>query len=980
MSLIVQPYLWIASDDNNEKLVLKAWCHVKDTSERALVRIYDYKVPLLIKFRRMSNGNKMTRKNIHDWYEALCKYLSSREPHAPYKYSFKELTPFINYRSSKSEFIELRFTSLNAVRHCANFLKKYPVRIKGKFDRLVEVNVEVYEDHIPVQNKFLTENNQRYCQWFSISTDLLSNPKISKLEHEYTCKKKEINLLCPEETENYIANPTIASFDIETYSDVDNAMPKAENFEHVCYMISVVIRRIGTPLSETKKYLLTTVPCSKDDDYIVETFEDAEENAEVAMIKRMVDIFNEADPTFITGHNIGGFDFPYIDRRLYNFTEGGEWPSLSLLKKEKTFLKRDSWESSAHFVDSMLLCNEGRFCLDMLTYVKMQQYKLPNYKLDTIAQHFMNVGKDPITHTDIFKAYKCGDPNQVGVVGKYCVKDSFLIAQLIEKLNIWSFLVEVANNATVSVADVYLRGEQPKILGAIYPLAKQNGFAVKSRGAPPDVGGYKGAYVVQPLAGLYEHIATFDFNSMYPNIIIDFNICFTTLVNKNTKIDEEKVNIFEWTETDEKTGEVTVHKHRFIKREFYIGILPKICKNFLTMRKNIRKQISPDNQEVINMILDAKQKALKVLANTVYGALGYAKQSGKITLLEGAETICYIGRKLIKESGKIVEDELNGKVVYGDTDSIMVDIGLGDPDKRKELCDFYKIEEDENLYTTNYNICKQVGKMISDRLPEHMILDLECISMRALYMRKKRYCYWKYDKNGKLDDKLSMKGIELVRRDNCGLLQEMYKTILDMVIREKPDFNKVYTYVDTIIGRLKADLIPYDKLALSASIGKVYDKKSTYSLAVFKRRMKKEYDKDMKVGERFRYIIVKTNSPKISEKMILYDDIYLTLEDRPDICKETYIKKKLGASIDKLLFTIFYRDNPDEEFEKKCECGKDSESIVFPCRHKFSCLECIENYTNCLVCTKKIKKYIEDDICIGFNERREKYAYIRNMI
>jgi DNA polymerase elongation subunit (family B) len=164
-----------------------------------------------------------------------------------------------------------------------------------------------------------------------------------------------------------------------------------------------------------------------------------------------------------------------------------------------------------------------------------------------------------------------------------------------------------------------------------------------------------------------------------------FNICYTTLLEKETEIEDEKVSHFyidmDASEVDDgkedesaidelndkkesNEGKIQAH-HRFVKKDVYEGVLPRLVSKLVNERRAVRKVLEGNKDPIMKIILDKRQLALKVSANSVFGFLGVA--NGKLPLMEGAMSITAKGRELIGQVNTYLEEKYNGKIVYNDS-------------------------------------------------------------------------------------------------------------------------------------------------------------------------------------------------------------------------------------------------------------------------------------------------------------------------
>jgi DNA polymerase delta subunit 1 len=192
---------------------------------------------------------------------------------------------------------------------------------------------------------------------------------------------------------------------------------------------------------------------------------------------------------------------------------------------------------------------------------------------------------------------------------------------------------------------------------------------------------FEGATVIEPVRGYYDvPIATLDFASLYPSIMQAHNLCYTTLLKPN------QIN-----QMDPDSFIRTPSNNYFIKASVRKGILPVILEDLLTARKTAKNDLKNEKDPFKRKVLDGRQLALKISANSVYGFTG--AQVGKLPCLEISQSVTAFGRMMIELTKNEVETKFcinNGykhdaKVIYGDTDSVMVRFGVQEVAEAMEL-------------------------------------------------------------------------------------------------------------------------------------------------------------------------------------------------------------------------------------------------------------------------------------------------------
>lgn len=642
--------------------------------------------------------------------------------------------------------------------------------------------------------------------------------KVTLCDLEFKVKWKHLSPLDSDK----VPRPKILSFDIEVNSTNPATMPKSERPGDKVFQISCVMGRYGDKPEEYEKYLLSLGQPDPDivgEDVLIYMYE-----TEAALLEGFTEFIREENPNLIVGYNILGFDIPYmIDRAkfnmcIFNFDKQGFHKYAHA--RERTI----KWSSSAYKnQEFQFLDAEGRVYVDLLPLVK-RDFKFSNYKLKTISEYFVGETKDPLSVKGIFKCYRLGVKKNkngeygtvaqraMGVVGKYCIQDSALVLLLVDKLQTWVGLTEMAKTCNVPIFTLYTQGQQIKVYSQLYQYCMYENIVVEKDGYQvSDNERYVGAHVFPPVPGQYNHVVPFDFASLYPTTIIAYNIDYHTWVPDDSDIPDSKCHVMEWqdcigcshdpkvirkvelTKYIDKERDIikkirekrnkTVDKlrkkeimnqinekleelkpyikerselnkskpkfpmcskryYRFLKEPR--GVLPTVIQNLLDARKHTRKvdmvkakkkidELEQDmkengtdhSEEIENLnslvnVLDKRQLAYKVSANSMYGAMGVRR--GYLPFMPGAMCTTYMGRVNIELTAETIVNKFGGQLVYGDTDCLTgetpVLLKWTDPQEpsRTELC--YKTME--TISAGNWTRINS-NKEISDPLPGYQI-------------------------------------------------------------------------------------------------------------------------------------------------------------------------------------------------------------------------------------------------------------------
>ena len=483
---------------------------------------------------------------------------------------------------------------------------------------------------------------------------------------------------------------------------------------------------------------------------------------EDAMLMKWRDFVEEVDPDVIIGYNIANFDFPYLLDRAKHL-KCTRFPYLTRLKGMKTEANAASFSSKQMGNRETKATNtNGRLQLDLLQLIQ-RDHQLRSYTLNSVCAHFLGEQKEDVDHTIITELFN-GTPESRRRLAVYCLKDAFLPQRLMDKLMCLVNYTEMARVTGVPFNYLLARGQQVKFISQLFRKALEQDLVIPNMKSNPSEDQYEGATVIEPTRGYYDvPIATLDFASLYPSIIQAHNLCYTTLLD-NTQVEKFKMK-------KDEDYIITPNGDRFCTAKVRKGLLSQILEELLGARKKAKKELVVETDPFKRAVLNGRQLALKISANSVYGITGATV--GKLPCLEIASSTTSYGRQMIEKTKEEVEAKYNiangyshdAQVIYGDTDSVMVKFGP------KELEKAMKLGEEAAGYVS--------GKFIKP-----IKLEFEKVYFPYLLINKKRYAglYWT---NPTKYDKMDSKGIETVRRDNCRLVQNVIETSLRKILIDR---------------------------------------------------------------------------------------------------------------------------------------------------------------------------------------------------
>jgi len=594
-------------------------------------------------------------------------------------------------------------------------------------------------------------------------------------------------------------------------------------------------------------------------------------------------------------------------------------------------------------------------CKELREKIESTPGYLPELLKERRAQMAQEVG-------DEFKFHR----EAMTKVMRYCIQDSELVVDLMDVLNIWVGLIELSNIVGTTIVELFTRGQQIRCISQLYDLASRLGFVLDRR----EVHGkkFKGGAVYDPIPGLYENILCFDFASLYPSIIRAYNICFTTLLTPELadqipddqchvcEFDQDEENDEDDDDDDDEEGEdvaapeqpaakkpgkkdnitSTHYKFKYIKSQE--GLLPQLVRSLVDERKVVNNQIKSINDEIKALlagpqsdeikvkiaslklqavVLDKRQLALKVSANSFFGFLG-VHEGGKMPLREGAMTITAMGRQLIGVVNKFLKDKYGAEIIYGDTDSTMVDLHIKEQNKvnawGKRLSE--EISGKPAVLDANGKV---ISPAIEGLFPGRPTLKMEFEKGMKVFLSIKKKNYIAVlidddgsikmkdvkDKSGKVIGKepsLLVKGVPLARRDKAKWMKTVYTDIVRLMAIERKPLYDVIEILIKHVAELMNGKVDHKQLSVIRELGANY-KKDTYFMKIYSDYLR-SIGKIVNPGDRLEYLVVVDESSKYFGSKLRLPETYLESQktDKPLMINYMYyLEKVLMKQIDQLI-------------------------------------------------------------------------------
>ncbi len=387
------------------------------------------------------------------------------------------------------------------------------------------------------------------------------------------------------------------------------------------------------------------------------------------------------------------------------------------------------------------------------------------------------------------------DAKERGVIGSYCIQDNVICNMLAARLNSVYNYIAMANTCKVPFSYLVFRGQSIKTYSLIALECKKYDYIMEDRRFTESEK-YQGAFVLDPEPGGYFNpVVCNDFAALYPSCIISENLSPDTFVDieveKRIRGRDYLLNHVQIKEdvrrTFLKVNDPKIDGYDPSKPIVRRGIFPTVLLQLLQKRKDVRKKMKGIDDPVALAVLDAQQLAYKVTCNSLYGQLGAAMS--QVYCMAAAESTTATGRHfLCMARDAVLEHFPNARIVYGDTDSLMVDYVNNE-----------EMTEQEKL---QYSIdCgKRIEKVMDEKLPFPHKFEYEKTFYPYIIFGKKYYLGMKYE-TANDSGKIMSRGIVLNRRDNAKIVKYVYKTIL-MRLMEDKDVQGALEFLDDILKRL----------------------------------------------------------------------------------------------------------------------------------------------------------------------------------
>ena len=744
-----------------------------------------------------------------------------------------------------------------------------------------------------------------YYTWIQVSDATAPAEKRTYCDHELELHNFEMVSRAP--TQHSFPPLHYVAFDIETWTPKVGAyrrVPKGTFEEDVVFCICSVLRNADETVGRVVHYLQNApAPPQVEQGEELRLFQNQKE-----LINDWRDMVVKFDTDILTGYNAKAYDLLFMSGKMT--PKRDRFFDMSRIIGFACKVKEGQFQSRA-FGSNVLVKVEmpGRAFVDFFEWIKRSK-KLRSYKLDDVAELYLNKKKLKLGTTELdayewlFQSYELGCPKRCTKLVQYCFRDVDLVFDLMDHFHVMLELRNMAMITWTQIQDLVERGQSVKVMQTLAIEAHQHGFLCDPVHARPKP--LKGGAVRSPKHGYYhdnsqcdEGVMTLDFQSLYPSIIRQHNLCFSTIVY--TKVaqlhKEEQQRLFQLDELQARLCDC------FVSPQIRLGLLPQILERLHHQRLAVKKEMKMYKRQMFlnakNTVAhtqaerefhnqNAKQLAIKVTMNSIYGFTGTTFGYNCPTI---ARTTTAIGRHMIAQTEKLVMQprvlEANGvqihsipsptfaeaeaqsqarsqmqsqaqpfvgvNVIYGDTDSVMVRVQT--PHHSMDVAEMAAFGE-------------QLAGAVTQHFEGCILLEYEKFYKRYFVgLKKKRYCGFCF-KDPTQPGQVEVSGLDMVRRDVPLFIKQVCGQILDCELRHG-DSDKARQLVLDMIQNFKDGTVPVHQLVMTSQIKAPEDYVDSSNIAhAHVAELMRQRGQHVPAGTRVPFLIRKGSEKKVTMRAI----------------------------------------------------------------------------------------------------------------
>ena len=618
-----------------------------------------------------------------------------------------------------------------------------------------------------------------------------------------------------------------------------------------------------------------------------------EEDNELDVLNRLVDIVREYDPDILTGYEVHNSSWGYLIERARLQYEFNLCEELSRVKSQShgRFGKdADKWG----FEHTSTIRITGRHMINIWRAMR-SELNLLQYTMENVVFHLLHRRIPHYSFADLTTWYKSVKSRDLAKALDYFITRVQLDLEILDANELVPRTSEQARLLGVDFFSVFSRGSQFKVESLMFRIAKPESFVLVSP-SRKQVGQQNALeclpLVMEPQSAFYNSpLLVLDFQSLYPSVMIAYNYCYSTCLGRITPWRGQ--NKMGFTDFKRDPGLLDLVKDKlnispngmmYVKPEMRKSLLAKMLGEILETRVMVKSGMKVDKDDkTLQQLLNNRQLALKLIANVTYGYTS-ASFSGRMPCSEIADSIVQTGRETLEKAIALIHatSRWGAEVVYGDTDSLFV---------------YLKGRSKDEAFV----IGDEIAKAVTDINPRPIKLKFEKVYHPCVLLAKKRYVGFKYESPSQTTPDFDAKGIETVRRDGTPAEQKIEEKCLKLLFRTA-DLSAVKSYFQQQCFKIMTGKFSIQDFCFAREV-----KLGTYSdkgpappgALIATKRMLKDARQEPQYGERVPYVVIAGGpGARLFERCV--EPERLLFDENAELDAEYYISKNLIPPLERI--------------------------------------------------------------------------------
>jgi DNA polymerase zeta len=686
-----------------------------------------------------------------------------------------------------------------------------------------------------------------------------------------------------------------------------------------------------------------------------------EEDSELDLIIRMVEIVRAHDPDILTGYEVHGSSWGYIIERArlkYDYNLCDEFSRMKAQSHGRFGKDNDKWG----FNHTSTIRITGRHMINIWRAMR-SELNLLQYTMENVVFHLLRRRVPHFTWADLTRWYTNGKPRDLAKVVNYYISRVQLDLDILEENELIARTSEQARLLGVDFFSVFSRGSQFKVESLMFRIAKPENFMLVSP-SRKQIGGQNALeclpLVMEPQSAFYNSpLLVLDFQSLYPSVMIAYNYCYSTFLGRI--VNWRGTNKMGFTEFRRQQRLLELLKDHinispngmmYTKPEIRKSLLAKMLSEILETRVMVKSGMKIDKDDKpLQRLLNNRQLALKLIANVTYGYTS-ASFSGRMPCSEIADSIVQTARETLEKAIALIHSvrRWGAEVVYGDTDSLFIYLKGRTKDQA-------------------FDIGEEIAKTVTNMNPRPVKLKFEKVYFPCVLLAKKRYVGFKYEHRNQTEPDFDAKGIETVRRDGTPAEQKIEEKALKILFRTA-DLSQVKSYFQSQCEKIMKGSVSVQDFCFAREV-----KLGTYSdkgppppgALISTKKMLEDARAEPQYGERIPYVVI-TGAPgaRLIDRCVAPEE--LLENDHSELDAEYYISKNLIPPLERIFNLVganvrqWYDEMPKIQRIRRVDGNTrlpgQSKGLTIS---KKRTLESYMKPSSCLVCREKVTS--EGPIC-----------------